>query len=78
MKYLKKYVWGFLYFWYDFLIGDCWQLALGTAAVLALVGVIASVQPSAAVVLGPLLAVGVVAVLGGVVWLEAAKKARGH
>jgi len=29
-----KYVIGFLRFWYDFVIGDCWQIAAGVALVL--------------------------------------------
>lgn len=29
-----KYVLGFLRFWYDFVIGDCWQIAAGVVVVL--------------------------------------------
>lgn len=35
MRTLCKLVLGFLHFWYDFIIGDCWQLALGVAVILA-------------------------------------------
>ena len=30
-----KYVLGFFRFWYDFIIGDCWQIAAGVLIVLA-------------------------------------------
>jgi len=29
-----KYVLGFFRFWYDFIIGDCWQIAAGVLIVL--------------------------------------------
>jgi len=29
-----KYLLGFLKFWYDFIIGDCWQIAAGVVIVL--------------------------------------------
>jgi hypothetical protein len=54
MKILSKIIIGFLRFWYDFIIGDCWQLALGVGVVLA--AAVALVRSAA---LGP----GVVAVL---------------
>ncbi len=34
MKLLGQIVAGFFRFWYDFLIGDCWQLALGVACIM--------------------------------------------
>ena len=29
-----KYVTGFLYFWYDFLVGDAWEVAAGVVIAL--------------------------------------------
>jgi hypothetical protein len=29
-----RYLIGFLRFWYDFIIGDCWQIAAGVVLVL--------------------------------------------
>ncbi|MGO8704054.1 MAG: hypothetical protein ACLQVA_09550 [Candidatus Brocadiia bacterium] len=29
-----RYLLGFLRFWYDFVIGDCWQIAAGVVIVL--------------------------------------------
>jgi hypothetical protein len=34
VKVLLKIVYGFFRFWYDFVIGDCWPLALGVALIL--------------------------------------------
>lgn len=34
MTLLLKLIVGFFRFWYDFLIGDCWQIALGVACVM--------------------------------------------
>jgi hypothetical protein len=35
MKIVSAVILGFPRFWYDFLIGDCWQLAGGVAIILA-------------------------------------------
>jgi len=34
MTLLLNIIVGFFRFWYDFLIGDCWQIALGVACVM--------------------------------------------
>ena len=34
MKLLATITGGFFRFWYDFLIGDCWQIAAGVAVVM--------------------------------------------
>ena len=36
---LWKIITGFFVFWYDFIIGDCWQIAAGVAVILG-VGVL--------------------------------------
>ena len=51
---------GFLYFWYDFLVGDAWDIALGVVVALAALGLIARVQPATDELLGPVLAAAVV------------------
>jgi hypothetical protein len=38
MKFLWQLIVGFFRFWYDFLVGDCWQIACG---VLCIFGVLA-------------------------------------
>ena len=35
MAFLIRLVRGFFRFWYDFLVGDCWELAAGVVAILA-------------------------------------------
>jgi hypothetical protein len=36
-----KYVGAFLRFWYDFIVGDDWRIAVGVVAALALTAVLA-------------------------------------
>ena len=55
-----SYVRGFLYFWYDFLVGDAWDIALGVVVVLAAIWLIARLQPAADELLGPILAAAVI------------------
>ncbi len=37
-----KYIIGFLKFWYDFFIGDAWEIAAGVVITLVVVAVLAS------------------------------------
>ncbi len=67
----------FLMFWYDFLIGDCWQIAAGVVAALALCAIVVGVQPELSAPVGPVLAVLIAAVVAGTVWLAARGKAAG-
>ena len=55
-----SYVRGFLSFWYDFLVGDAWDIALGVVIVLAAIGLIARLQPTTEELLGPVLAAAVI------------------
>lgn len=55
MKFLR----GFYEFWYDFIIGDDWKIAVAVVSVL-LIGAIAVMNGAAsATILAPLLAIGV-------------------
>ncbi|TAK26316.1 MAG: hypothetical protein EPO26_00435 [Chloroflexota bacterium] len=47
-------------FWYDFLVGDAWDIAAGVVVVLILLGILARSLPAAASWLGPLLALSVI------------------
>ena len=67
----------FLMFWYDFLIGDCWQIAAGVVATLVLVAAVAGIEPSVAADLGPVLALLIAAVVAGTVWLAWREKSPG-
>ena len=67
-----SYVRGFLYFWYDFLVGDAWDIALGVVIVLAAIGLIARFQPATEELLGPVLAAAVILLM----WLSLRREIR--
>ncbi len=67
----------FLRFWYDFLIGDCWQIAAGVVAALVIAAVVVGTEPSLAADVGPLLALLIALVVAGTVWLAWREKAAG-
>jgi len=67
----------FLMFWYDFLIGDCWQIAAGVVIALALCAVVVGVRPQLSVPFGPVLALLIAALVSGAVWLAWREKASG-
>ncbi len=66
------YVRQFVLFWYDFLVGDAWDIAAGVVVALAVLAVAARVQPGAGALLGPLLALAVVALT----WLSLRRELR--
>ncbi len=65
----------FLMFWYDFLIGDCWQIAAGVVIALVLAAVVIGVDSGLAADVGPLLALLIAAVVACTVWLAWREKA---
>ena len=70
MRYLR----GFLYFWYDFIIGDAWEVAVGVVATLVIIAVLVRGQPSLAGALGIPLVLAVVALVGVSLVRETARK----
>jgi hypothetical protein len=54
---------GFLRFWYDFVIGDDWRIALGVVLVLAAGGVLVATGAVSDDVLVPAVGAGIVAVV---------------
>jgi hypothetical protein len=54
---------GFGRFWYDFIVGDDWRIALGVVAVLAAGAVLAAADALSDDVLAPLVGAGIVAVV---------------
>jgi hypothetical protein len=40
-----KYIKGFFLFWYDFIVGDAWELAVGVVAILILLYVLLQLAP---------------------------------
>ena len=58
MRFLR----GFLRFWWDFIIGDDWRIALGVTIVLAAGAVLVASDAVSDAVLAPLVAFGIVGV----------------
>ena len=54
---------GFLRFWYDFIVGDDWRIAVGVVLVLAAGALLVATDALADDVLAPLLGVGIAAVV---------------
>ena len=54
---------GFLYFWYDFLVGDAWGVALGVVVTLVAIGFLSYYAPTSTQLLGPLFAVVIMGLL---------------
>jgi purine-cytosine permease-like protein len=58
-----KYLIGFFRFWYDFIIGDCWQIAAGVAIVLAVGAWLSHSQVVPAGLVPPVVGIGVVLIV---------------
>ena len=54
---------GFLRFWWDFIIGDDWRIALGVAVVLGLGAVLVAAEALSDAVLAPLTALAIMSVV---------------
>jgi hypothetical protein len=54
---------GFLRFWYDFIVGDDWRIALGVVLVLSAGALLVAADALADDVLTPLIGAGIVAVV---------------
>ena len=65
-----RYAVRFVLFWYDFLVGDCWELAAGVVVALVAAGVTVRYSVGLAGSLGPALALVVVGLLVASLWLE--------
>lgn len=70
-----KYITGFFRFWYDFLIGDSWQIAAGVVIVLLIFWAVLTAAPNFAELAGPLFFLALVAVFCGVLISEQKNKA---
>lgn len=64
-----KYITGFAAFWYDFIVGDDWTVALGVIIALAVTALLVRGGINA----WWLLPIAVILLLGGSVWRVAAK-----
>jgi hypothetical protein len=68
-----KYITGFFRFWYDFLIGDSWKIALGVVLVIIATRWVIAASPNLAGVAEPVFFAALLAVFGGVLLSEARK-----
>lgn len=64
-----KYITGFFAFWYDFLVGDAWEVAVGVLATLAVIFLLTHYAGGAAATFGViLLPLAVLLLLGFSLW----------
>jgi hypothetical protein len=71
-----RFVVGFFQFWYDFIVGDCWQIAAGVVVVLGCGAVLAHGQALGRSEFGPVVGLGLVLVV--VASLLTTAKGKGH
>jgi hypothetical protein len=65
-----RHVIGFFRFWYDFLVGDSWPIAVGVLLVVLLTRLLTAAQPQLAQAAGPAFFLALLAVFCGVVVQE--------
>jgi hypothetical protein len=61
---------GFFRFWYDFLVGDSWQIAVGVLLVVIVTRSLLAAQPQLAPAAGPAFFLALLAVFCGAVLQE--------
>jgi hypothetical protein len=66
-----RFVRGFGRFWFDFIVGDDWRIALGVVLVLGLGALVVATDAVGAELLMPLLAAAIVAVVSASIVLGA-------
>lgn len=58
-----NFIKAFFRFWYDFIVGDCWQIALGVVVVLGFGAWLARTQAVKPELVPPIVGAGIVAVV---------------
>ena len=71
-----RFITGFFRFWYDFVVGDAWDIAAGIVVVIVLGALIARAGVLAEQQLTLLVGAGIVAVVGSSLFFEARRRAR--
>ena len=69
---------GFLRFWYDFIVGDAWEIALGVFIVLTLGAVLLRTNIVDHEVVPVVVTAGVWVVVGGSIMIEARRGTHAH
>ncbi len=59
-----RVLYSFGAFWWDFLVGDAWEVAAGVVVTLAAVMLLVTVTPAAAELTGPLVVLAVIVLMG--------------
>lgn len=70
-----RFITGFFRFWYDFIVGDAWDIAAGILVVLAVGAFLASQAVLAQEQLTLLVGAGIVLVVGSSLYFEARRRA---
>src|SRR5262249_13200549 len=65
-----RHIVGFFRFWYDFLVGDSWQIAVGVLLVVIVTRLLIAAQPQLAQAAGPALFLALLAGFCGVLFQE--------
>ena len=73
-----RYVSGFFRFWYDFLVGDSWQITAGVVLVVAATRQLLIAMPQLASAAGPGFFLAILAIFCGVVVSEQRKPKLPH
>jgi hypothetical protein len=71
-----SFITGFFRFWYDFIVGDAWEIAAGIVVVIAAGALLASSEALALEQLTLLVGAGIVLVVGASLFFEARRRAR--
>ena len=66
----------FFRFWYDFIVGDAWEIAAGIVVVLVIGALLARSDAVPAAAIPPLMGLGIILVVGGSIVAEARRRAR--
>ena len=71
-----SFITGFFRFWYDFIVGDAWEIAAGIVVVITVGALLESSEALAQEQLTLLVGAGIVLVVGASLFFEARRRAR--
>jgi hypothetical protein len=69
-----RFIAGFFHFWYDFIVGDAWDIAAGIVVVIVLGALVARADVLPEQQLALLVGAGIVAVVGSSLFFEARRR----
>lgn len=65
-----KYITNFFWFWYDFIVGDAWEVAVGVVATFVVAWAIVHAQPELEASVGFLVIGAIAAIMAASLWQE--------